>query len=310
MKFSFVIPVYNEQDSIQILHGNITDVLREHYPGEEYETYFIDDGSTDDSVSVIKQIIAEDENVHLIAFRGNCGKSAALQAGFRAVGGEIVFTMDADLQDDPEEIPKFVDKLEEGYDLVSGWKYERHDPLEKRIPSKLFNKYTSKVSGISLHDFNCGFKAYRKEVVKAIDIYGELHRFVPVLAKRHGFRIGEIIINHKKREFGKSKYGIERYLRGMFDSISVVFLLKYRDKPMYFFGRIGLVSFLIGLAICIYLLVEWLSGIPIGTRPLLNLGVLLIILGALFVSIGLIGDLIVDKSYRKNYTEYHIKEKK
>lgn len=309
MKFSFVIPIYNELDSIKILHENITRVLREHYPGAEYEIYFIDDGSTDDSVSMIKQIITEDANVHLIAFRANYGKSAALQAGFRAVQGEIVFTMDADLQDDPEEIPKFVAKLEEGYDLVSGWKYQRHDPLEKRMPSKLFNKYTSKASGIPLHDFNCGFKAYRKEVVETLDIYGELHRFIPVLAKRHGFKIGEIAINHKKREFGKSKYGIERYLRGMFDSISVVFLLKYRDKPMYFFGRIGLVSFIIGLGICIYLLVEWFHGIAIGTRPLLNLGVLLIILGALFVSIGLIGDLIVDKSYRKSYTEYHIKEK-
>ncbi len=291
------------------LYEAIVKVITENYSDRKAEILFVDDGSADDSVKIIKEIIKRDKKVHLIAFRSNFGKSAALQAGFRNVSGNIVFTMDADLQDDPEEIPSFVGKINEGYDLVSGWKFDRLDPLEKRLPSRFFNKFTSAVTGIKLHDFNCGFKAYRKEVVDSLDLYGELHRFIPALAARNGFKIGEIAINHKKREFGKSKYGVERYLRGMFDSISVVFLLKYRDKPMYFFGRIGLVSFLIGLAICIYLLVEWFNGIAIGTRPLLNLGVLLIILGALFVSIGLIGDLIVEKTFRKNYTEYHIKEK-
>lgn len=309
IKFSVVIPVYNEQDSLKILYNSLVNVFSENFPNEEYEILFIDDGSQDDSVKIIKKIGNINKKIHLIVFRKNFGKSAALQAGFRSAIGDIIFTMDADLQDDPKEIPNFVNKINEGYDCVCGWKYNRLDPLEKRWPSKLFNKFTSAMSGIKLHDFNCGFKAYRKEVIESLDIYGEMHRFVPILVARNGFKIVEIQVNHKKREFGKSKYGIERYLRGMFDSISVLFLLKYREKPMHFFGRIGLISFLLGFAICVYLVIEWFNGISIGTRPLLNLGILLIILGTLFVCIGLIGNLVVDKSYRQNYSEYHIKEK-
>ena len=192
-----------------------------------FEIFFINDGSTDRSVEVIKELIAEDDRVRLISFRKNFGKAAALEAGFRHCDGDIIFTMDADLQDDPAEISRFIDKLEEGYDLVSGWKYNRKDPLEKRLPSKLFNSVTAKASGVDLHDFNCGFKAYRKAVVKGIDVYGEFHRYIPVFAKRKGFKIAEITVHHNKREFGKSKYGFERYTRGLLDSISSVFLLKY-----------------------------------------------------------------------------------
>lgn len=216
--------------------------------------------------------------------------------------------MDADLQDDPIEIKNVIRKIDEGFDLVSGWKVNRLDPLEKRLPSKLFNKVTSKLSGVTLHDFNCGFKAYRREVVDSLDIYGELHRYIPVLAYRKGFRITEIPVHHNKRKFGKSKYGMERYLRGLFDSVSVSFISKYYDRPMYFFGRIGLTAFAVGFLLCSILTIEWCVGATIGTRPLLLLGVMLILLGVQFVSIGLIGDMIVDATYRDRYTESHFKE--
>jgi len=220
-----------------------------------------------------------------------------------------VITMDADLQDDPKEIPHMIEKLEEGYDLVSGWKQKRHDPLEKRLPSKLFNKVTSSLSGVHLHDFNCGFKAYRKEVVDSIDVYGELHRYIPVLAYRKGFQITEIVVEHHAREFGKSKYGFERYLRGLFDSMTVAFLGKFYDRPMYFFGKIGLILCLLGGGICGYLTVLWCLGQAIGGRPLLLLGVLMLILGVQMFSTGFIGDMLVDATYRNRYNEAHIKEK-
>ena len=273
-----------------------------------YEILFISDGCTDGSVDAIKKLIAQDTNVHLIVFRKNFGKAAALQAGFRHSTGDIIITMDADLQDDPKEIPRFIEKIDEGYDLVSGWKYNRLDPLEKRLPSKLFNKVTSTLSGVKLHDFNCGFKAYRREVVKSIDIYRELHRYIPVLAHRKGFRIAELTVTHHKREFGKSKYGFERYLRGLFDSLTTSFLSKYYDRPMYFFGKIGLLLLLVGLAVCIGLTVTWFMGHPIGDRPLLLLGVLCIILGVQSISTGFIGDMIVDSTYHSRYDESHIQE--
>lgn len=306
-KLTFVIPMYNEEESVKLLHKKILENVTDRY---EYEIIFVDDGSTDSSVQKVKEIIAEDENVHLIVFRKNFGKAAALQAGFRNAKGDIVITMDADLQDDPIEIHKFVDKINEGYDLVSGWKKERHDPLEKRLPSKLFNKVTSRLSGVPLHDFNCGFKAYRKEVVDAIDVYGELHRYIPVLAYRKGFRIAEIVVHHNKREFGKSKYGFERYLRGLFDSFTVAFLGRFYDRPMYFFGKIGLVLSILGLLICGYLTVlKFGLGQGIGDRPLLMLGVLCLIIGIQMISIGFIGDMLVDATYRSRYDESHIKEK-
>lgn len=303
---SIIIPVYNEEDSLDKLYEEIIRVLtRNNY---KYEMWFVNDGSSDGSVDKIKEFIEKDSSVHLISFRRNFGKAAALQAGFTHCNGDIVITMDADLQDEPEEIPNFIAKINEGYDLVSGWKYNRHDPLEKRLPSKLFNATTAHMSGVKLHDFNCGFKAYRKEVVKSICVYGEFHRYIPVLAARKGFRITEIVVKHNKREFGKSKYGIERYLRGFFDSITTTFLLKYYEKPMYFFGKWGLISMLIGVIICIYLTVLWFMGHLIGQRPLLILGVLLIIAGIQLFSTGMIGNLIVDSSYKSHYSEEHIKE--
>ncbi len=313
-RVSFVIPVYNEEKSLEKLYGEIGRSIeqsrREEHDWEisEYEVFFINDGSVDSSEEVIKEMIAADSRIRLISFRKNFGKAAALEAGFRHCAGDIIFTMDADLQDDPAEISRFIDKLEEGYDLVSGWKYNRKDPLEKRLPSKLFNWVTARASGVELHDFNCGFKAYRREVVKGIDVYGEFHRYIPVFAQRKGFKIAEITVHHNKREFGKSKYGFERYTRGLLDSISSVFLLKYYDKPMYFFGKWGIISLLIGVILCGYLTVEWLLGDYIGTRPLLQLGILCIITGIQLFSIGFIGNLIVDTSYRSRYSEEHIKE--
>lgn len=303
---SFVIPVYNEEESLELLYNGIVDNIPKDY---SKEIWFINDGSSDNSEEVIKGIIKKDRDVHLISFRKNFGKALALETAFRNVNGDIIITMDADLQDDPVEIPSFINKINEGYDLVSGWKKERHDPLEKRLPSKLFNKVTSRLSGVKLHDFNCGYKAYRREVIDAIDVYGELHRYIPVLAYRKGFQITEIVVHHHKRQFGKSKYGFERYLRGLFDSLSVAFLGKYYDRPMHLFGKGGLFCGLAGFAICLYLLVLKLMGQAIGGRPLLILGVLLIILGVQMFSIGFIGDMLVDATYRKRYNESHVKEK-
>jgi glycosyltransferase involved in cell wall biosynthesis len=305
MKLSFVIPVFNEEESLSILCNEI----KGHIPNEyTYEILFIDDGSTDNSFKVLKELAEKDANIKLIKLRKNFGKSAALNLGFRQSTGEIVFTMDADLQDDPADILRMLEKLEEGYDLVSGWKKNRKDGIEKRLPSKLFNKVTSILSGIKLRDFNCGYKAYRREVIDSIDIYGEMHRYIPVLAYRKGFRITEIPIEHHKREFGKSKYGFERYLRGLFDSLTSTFLTRFYDRPMHFFGRVGLLLFTIGFIICSVLTYRWFMYGAFNVRPLLMLGILLIILGVQSVSTGFLGELIVDATYRSRYNERHVKE--
>jgi len=301
---SFVIPCYNEEESLALLYNGIAE--HTEYP---FEIIFIDDGSTDRSREVVRRLHEKDERVRLIAFRKNFGKAAALQAGFQSCRGDIVITMDADLQDEPAEIGHFIQKIGEGFDVVSGWKFTRNDPLEKRLPSKLFNKVVSKTSGVKLHDFNCGFKAYRGEVVKSINVYGELHRYIPVLAHRKGFRITEISVQHNPRRFGKSKYGIERYLRGFFDSLTVAYLGKYYNKPMHFFGRMGIWAGIVGVAICIYMSKLWILGNAIGNRPLLLLGVLLILVGVQFFSMGIIGDILLDSSFKARYEESHVEER-
>jgi len=310
-KLSVIVPFYNEVDSLQELYARICESADGCVAAGKiaaWELWLVDDGSTDGSTEAARRIALSDARAGLVVFRQNRGKAAALQAGFSRAAGDVVLTMDADLQDDPAEFPRFLDELERGFDVVSGWKKQRNDPIEKRLPSRLFNAVTAAGSGVKLHDFNCGFKAYRSEVVRSICLYGELHRYIPVLAARAGFRICEIAVTHHRRAHGKSKYGFERYLRGLFDSMTTLFLLKYADRPMYFFGRFGLISFLAGFVICAVLTVQWFMGESIGRRPLLLLGVMLILLGMQFFATGFVGNMIVEFNFRRNYSEDHIKE--
>jgi len=302
-QLSVVIPVYNEAKSIPLLYkkliGNIEKLLNAQ-EFSDYEIVFIDDGSQDASSEQVHKIIEDNAKVKLIVLRQNFGKSKALSVGFEYATGDIIITMDADLQDDSDEIERFVQKIDEGYDLVSGWKVHRLDPPEKNISSKIFNFITSRLSGIHLHDFNCGFKAYRKEVAKSIHVYGEFHRYIPVLAARNGFKITEIKVKHHKREYGVSKFGFERYLRGVCDAFSALFLLKFYHRPMYFFGKIGLLLSGLGVLICAYLSILWCMGESIGRRPLLILGVLFILVGIQSISFGLLANIVVDKQEQNN----------
>ena len=304
MSISIVIPLYNEQDSLQELTDNIVQALS---PIEkEYELLFIDDGSTDDSCRVLKEIKKTTPQVKIIRLRKNFGKSAALAEGFKKAKGKLVFTMDADMQDDPTEIPKMIKKLEEGYDLISGWKKKRNDPLNKTIPSKFFNLITRMLTGIKIHDFNCGFKLYKNEVIKTIPVYGELHRYLPVLAHWQGFKVGEIDVRHHARKHGKSKFGTRRLFNGFFDLLTVLFITRYRHKPLHLFGFIGLLFIFLGFLISIYLTIQWFQGLGIGQRPLLFLGILLLIVGVQSFSLGLIGEMLT--SQRKNSFTNAVKE--
>jgi glycosyltransferase involved in cell wall biosynthesis len=305
MRISFVIPALNEQDSLQ----QLTQEIQTHCPTDDHEIIYIDDGSTDRSFEIMSSLAAEDERIKVIRFRRNFGKAAALQKGFSIATGEVVFTMDADLQDDPSEIPAFLDKLDEGYDLVSGWKQKRKDPWHKRWPSKLYNWVTARTFGLKLKDYNCGFKAYRKSLVKELTLYGEMHRYIPVLAHALGYKVGQIAVHHRPRKFGKSKYGMERYLRGLFDLLTVKMVTHYNKSPLYLFGRWGLVSTLLGLLISGYLAVlKIFWGVPLSNRPLLFLGILLILGGLQFASLGLISELIVNKFNAPNKQNFSIKE--
>ncbi|MEN8241176.1 MAG: glycosyltransferase family 2 protein [Chloroflexota bacterium] len=289
MLLSFVIPTLNEKPSLEKLCSLI--VEHSTKAGHDYEIIFVDDGSTDGSNELLEEMHRKDSQVKVITFRRNFGKAAALMAGFDKAEGEIVFTMDADLQDDPMEIPRFLEKLDEGYDLVSGWKYPRLDPITKTAPSKLANATIRMGTGIKLHDFNCGFKAMRKDVVKEIKLYGELHRYVPVLAHWRGFSVTEIKVKHHPREFGKSKYGMRRLFRGLFDFITVVFLIRFTRRPLHFFGMLGLAPLALGVLIDGYLAILWFTGESIGHRPLLTLGTLLLMIGVQFFSIGLLAEM-------------------
>ena len=305
MHISFVIPALNEQDSLQQLTAEIQD----HCPTQDHEIIYIDDGSTDESFKIMGELAAKDERIKVVRFRRNFGKAAALQKGFSVAGGEIVFTLDADLQDDPSEIPAFLAKLDEGYDLVSGWKQKRKDPWHKRWPSKLYNWVTARTFGLKLKDYNCGFKAYRKSLVKELVLYGEMHRYIPVLAHSMGYKVGQIPVHHRARKFGKSKYGTERYLRGLFDLLTVRMVTHYSKSPLYLFGRWGLVSTLLGLVISGYLAalkIFW--GVPLSNRPLLFLGILLILGGLQFASLGLISELIVNKFNARDKQNFSVKE--
>lgn len=287
---SVVVPLFDEEVNLSQLYARIKPVIENL--SKSYEIIFVDDGSLDDSFSILEDLHTKDKTIKVIQLRRNFGKASALSAGFKYASGKVIITMDADLQDDPKEIPNFVKKLDEGYDLVSGWRFKREDPFSKTISSRLFNYLTSIFTGVRVHDFNCGFKAYRKEVIKDVSLYGELHRYIPVLAHWRGFKIGEIRVRHHPRIYGKSKYGIRRLFRGLTDLVTVIFLTKYMTKPLHLFGAIGVLVFLIGLIINIYLLFIKFLGEGIGDRPLLLLGVLLTVIGFQIISTGLIGEMI------------------
>ena len=297
MKLSFVIPAYNEEESIILLYKEIIGNRGEH----QYEIIFIEDGSTDGTFEVMKELAGRDANVKVVKFRKNLGKAAALQSGFNIASGDVIFTMDADLQDDPKEIPHFLEKLAEGNDLVTGWKKKRHDPLSKRLPSKFFNFITSQSFGLKLHDYNCGFKAYRAEVIKELDIYGEMHRYIPALAYSRGFKVAEIVVEHRSRQFGNSKYGWERYFKGFMDLLTVKLLTHYSRSPLYLFGNIGASISFLGFLIALYLSVlKIFFEQTLSNRPLLFLAILLIMVGLQFFSLGLLSELIVNQNRKLN----------
>ena len=297
MKISIVIPVYNEEQSLILLYNEIL----EHTAQYSYEIIFIDDGSTDKSFQILGAIAEKDANVKVIRFRRNFGKAAALNIGFRRSTGDIVITMDADLQDDASEIPNMITKLQEGWDIVTGWKKIRHDPITKTMPSKLFNAVASFVFKKKLHDYNCGFKAYRREVLHEIDVYGEMHRYIPALAFAKGFTVTEIPVNHRARQYGKSKYGSERYIRGYLDLLTVKLVTRFNRSPLYLFGGIGSVLFGSGFLLGLYLtIMRIFQSLYLSNRPLLFLSILLIIVGLQFISIGLIGELLVSQTRKFN----------
>jgi hypothetical protein len=291
-RLSVVVPAMNEAGNILALHRAITDVLEA--AGTTFELILVDDGSTDGTWPAIEALSVQDRRVVGLRHRRNFGKARALATGFSVARGEFVLTMDADLQDDPAEIPRFLAKLDEGFDLVSGWKQRRHDPLGKTLPSRVFNATVRTVSGVPLHDFNCGFKIYRADVVRNIRLYGELHRFTPVLAHAEGFQVGELAVRHHPRRWGSSKYGWSRLIKGFLDLLTVTFLTEYRQRPMHVLGVPGVAALVTGGLIGVWLTAEKiLGGASIGNRPLLLLAVLLVLVGVQFFGLGLLGELLV-----------------
>ncbi len=310
---SVVIPVFNEQDSLAILHDELARVAQS--AGLHFEVLFVDDGSDDGSWEVIRSLAEKHHDVHGIRFRRNFGKAAALSAGFSAARGDIIITLDADLQDDPAEIPKFLAKLNEGYDVVSGWKETRLDPWHKTWPSWVFNGMVSWLTGVKLHDHNCGMKCYRAEIFREIRLYGELHRFIPVLAAARGFKVGELAINHRQRKFGYSKYGVRRFVKGFLDLLTVKFLTGFGQRPQHLLGSIGLFSFGIGMLGMLWLAVTWLVRLfddrlfgPLHQRPALIYSAAAMLLGAQMVSIGFLAELIT-AYMSKEQESYSVKEK-
>ncbi|HHM21412.1 MAG TPA: glycosyltransferase [Bacteroidetes bacterium] len=302
MDLSIVIPVFNEEESLPELEAWIRRVMEENK--FTYEIILVDDGSKDCSWQVMAQLAKKNPHVKGIKFQRNYGKSAALFVGFEAARGEVVITMDADLQDSPEEIPELYRMIkEEGYDLVSGWKKKRHDPLSKRLPSRLYNRVTRWISGIPLNDFNCGLKAYRLAVVKSIEVFGDMHRYTPLLAKWAGFtRIGEKVVVHRPRKYGYSKFGLSRLITGFLDLLSVTFVGKFGKKPMHFMGTLGTLSFLLGFGILLYLTYEKLvdKEYGIADRPLFYFGILLLIMGTQLFVTGFLAELLVRNSPTRN----------
>ncbi|MBA2360180.1 MAG: glycosyltransferase family 2 protein [Actinobacteria bacterium] len=305
---SVVVPVHDEDRSVELLYDELRAALEP--VDRPWEAVFVDDGSTDGSFAALTRLNAEQPNVRVVRLRRNFGKAAALAAGFRHATGDVVVTIDADLQDDPAEIPRLLAKLDEGFDLVSGWKAQRRDPWSRRVVSKIFNGVVGRTSGLRLHDMNCGLKAYRADVVRSLRIYGELHRFLPVLAHDRGFRVAELAVNHRPREHGRSRYGAERYARGFLDFLTVSFMGRYRHRPIHLFGGLGLALSGLGTTLLAYLTVLKVAGQAIGHRPLLTLGVLLMVVGLQFFSLGLLSELITSHHEERTGSadELHVDE--
>lgn len=296
---SVVVPLFNEQESLDALYNRLTAVLTG--VSTLYEIIFVDDGSTDGSIDKLREFSALDPSVRFVRFRRNFGKSAALAAGFGAARYAIIVTLDADLQDIPEQLPKLLNEMDDGYDLVSGWRHQRRDKLTKRMGSKVYNSVTSLLTGVRLHDINCGFKCYKREVLDEVMVYGERHRYIPVLASYRGFRLGEVKIDHAEREHGKSRYGLERVMGGVFSLLTVILMTRYTNKPLHFFGLMGLFLAGIGAAIDLYLIIlrvffgQWLSN-----RPILIIGTLLIIVGVQLILFGLLAEMVAFSYRREN----------
>ena len=297
MDLSIVIPLYNEEENVEQLYTQLKAALEGI--GREYEIIIVDDGSTDGSFDILKRLHEGDERLKVIRFRRNFGQTAAFAAGFDRSQGEVVITLDADLQNDPADIPLLLDKIEEGYDVVSGWRLHRQDPfLTRRLPSMIANWLISQVTGVHLHDYGCSLKAYRREVVKNVQLYGELHRFIPAIANWMGVSVAEVPVRHYSRRFGKSKYGLSRTARVMLDLLTVRFLLSYSTRPIHIFGGLGLISFVGGIGLGGYLsFVKFALGQKIGDRPLLLLAILLMVMGVQLISMGLLGELVVRTYY-------------
>ena len=298
---SVVIPLFNEEGSLNELSSALKKVFDSLKCN--YEVIYIDDGSTDQSFSILKGIHSRNHRFRCIKLRRNYGKSSALAAGFKMAKGDIIITMDADLQDDPEEIPELVQKINSGYDLVSGWKKIRYDPFIKKHTSKFFNFITSKISGIKLHDFNCGLKAYKKEVIKSIKVYGEMHRYMPALAHLSGFKVTEKVVKHRARKYGVTKFGASRFLKGFFDLLTVIFTTKYIKRPLHLFGTVGVISLFVGFVITLYLTyLKFFENQYISDRPLFLVGILFMIVGLQFLSLGLIAEMITRANVHEDDT--------
>jgi dolichol-phosphate mannosyltransferase len=292
---SVVVPILDEIETIPTVFEEIAGACSSHAGG--WEVIFVDDGSTDGSWGAISELSRAAPEARGIRLRHNFGKSAALATGIAASRGEVIVTIDGDGQDDPAEIPALVAELDDGFDLVSGWKQDRKDSVSRRLSSRVFNIVTSRLTGVRIHDLNCGLKAYRAQCARSLEIYGELHRFVAVLAAQQGWRVGELPVRHRAREHGRSHFGSERFARGLFDLITVTFLDRYRLRPLHLFGGLGLLFGLAGFVICVYLTIDKISGASIGQRPLLFLGVLLIVVGIQLVTLGLLGQMIAASAH-------------
>jgi glycosyltransferase involved in cell wall biosynthesis len=307
LDISVLVPVLDEADSVQELAARLLTVLSRL--GRSFEVVFVDDGSRDATTERVRAAHRADPRIKLVRLRRNFGKAAALSAGIEHSRGALVITMDGDLQDDPDEIPRLLEALEtQDLDLVSGWKRERRDPAGKRIPSRVFNWVTRRLAGVDLHDFNSGFKVYRREVLDQIAVYGELHRYIPVLASRRGFAVGEVAVAHHPRRHGISKYGWDRFHKGLLDLLTVLFITRYTRRPLHLFGAIGLVFLGAGFSIDLYLAILWLRGATLSNRPLLLLGVLLMLLGIQVLTTGLLAEMITFKNFRRP-DSYSIKER-